>query len=562
MQAIGLMVLCLSSGVNASAGQLAQILAQPLEEVMTLGGDDRIIIPAGAAVNKYFTRPLHYPGMIERSSSTSSSTSLKGFEAASDLFNYFRFEQESGSAEACFKNSMCCIRDSIKHLWGPQRINRCLVFTTPSGSDAEMLPTFAALARHPSFFIDGHDEPLVTNIVIASGEVGSGTALAAGLKHFSSLVPSGNSVESGASIVGIADNLVDVVELKIRSDLGDLIRADLLEDHIASILQKVIEQEGQMGVLHMVHACKTGFGAPRENFVRAMKNRYKDKLVVVVDAAQLRMDESVVERWLDQNFWVLLTGSKFLGGPSFSAALLIPEDEAVLLAQVPVEKIPVGLGDYFTPSDCDEGFDNFKQALPVWYNVGLALRWQAALAQAGRFYLINQSARDRALEFWSFHVGEIIRDFSPRLILLEDIVDDDADQLSFAESVGKINSITSFFVSVKDERGVDTCLNMAELRKFHKLMTLDLQPFLPALTIKQRDIAKTACVIGQPVQVATTGKYQAVLRLAISVPELIKIINLKNFNTFVSTLEILRDDVLIIKKARLIADNWSVLRSV
>ncbi len=562
IQVVGFILLCLSPAVCECVEPLAQLLAQPLEVVMTQGGDDRIIIPAGAAVNKYFTGPLCDPRTIARSSSTSSSVSLSGFDAARKLFDRLRSAQAAGSAEQLFDLSMHAVREEIKHFWGSRALKPCSVITTPSGSDGEMLPAFAALARHSLWGIktDSEANHLVTNIVIASGEVGSGTALAAGLKHFSSLVPSGNLVVNGTSITGVTGNEVAVVELKIRDEQGVVIPADELENSIAIILQKAIEQEGQIGVLHMVHACKTGIGAPRENFVQAMKSLYKDKLVVVIDAAQLRMDEPVVSSWLDKGFWVVITGSKFLGGPSFSGAVLIPKDEAASFGQISAEKIPAGLGDYFTQADCDEYFDNFKQALPGWYNVGLVLRWQAALAEASRFYTTNSLRRDRGLALWARDVRAFI-DRSPILTLLENITKSEPSGV-FAENIGTCNTVISFGVRAQTAAGENNYLNMAQLRKVHQLMTLDLRPLLPGLSVQASDIAKTLCLIGQPVQIGTAGPCQAVLRMAIGAPELFKVTQFKKFDPAILINDVLIDDRVVIQKIELIANNWAVFNRV
>ncbi len=50
--------------------------------------------------------------------------------------------------------------------------------------------------------------------------------------------------------------------------------------------------------------------------------------MVVVDAAQLRVDSSVAGAWIDSGYWVLITVSKFIGGVSFSGALLVLQGDA------------------------------------------------------------------------------------------------------------------------------------------------------------------------------------------------------------------------------------------
>lgn len=77
---------------------------------------------------------------------------------------------------------------------------------------------------------------------------------------------------------------------------------------------------------------------------------------------------------------VALTGSKFMTGPTFSAALLIPPALAGRLRKRPV---PATLATYSTRADWPRGWDVAN--LPDIANFGLLLRWQAALAELRAF---------------------------------------------------------------------------------------------------------------------------------------------------------------------------------
>lgn len=554
---LGVCIVC----VVGTEGQMAQVnmvdLRVEIEDAMTRGGDDRLILSSRDGLNKYFTGPRLQPSVIARSSSTSSNISEQGLLAAEQLFEYLRAAQNIGGASRYFEFSMDQIRHQIKHFWGTMASWPCHVITTPSGSDAEMLPTLAALLRHDEWSPDANpDRPLVLNIVMASGEVGSGTVSASKLCHFSNLTPVGKVVVAGKQIDGVAAGTIEVAEIKIRDDRGALISADVMEGRLARMLQKAIEELGQKVVLHMVHACKTGFGAPRELFLRDMKQKYQDNLVIVVDAAQLRMSEVAVRAWLDAGFWVLLTGSKFLGGPSFAGAVLIPQDEAALLAAATVDTIPAGLGDYITPADCDEIFGNLQKVLPGWYNLGLALRWTAALAEADRFCNIPFARRDRGVSLWAQGTRGLVKR-SKCLKLLDDIVQDD-DSGSFNTCIGRCNSVVSFGVQVACA-GEYKFLNLVELRKVYELMTLDLNKQLKNLSPELQLVAATSCLIGQPVQIATAGPCTSVLRIAIAVPEIFKAIGHERVDPAVLVDELLYDDQLIVHKLDLIATHWAEL---
>lgn len=79
-----------------------------------------------------------------------------------------------------------------------------------------MIATLLALSRSVSFNQKQQQQqqqskPHVLNIVVASGEVGSGTANACGARHFSSGTPSGKKVTSGCPLEGIAEGDIEVI---------------------------------------------------------------------------------------------------------------------------------------------------------------------------------------------------------------------------------------------------------------------------------------------------------------------------------------------------------------
>ncbi|CAM9962835.1 unnamed protein product, partial [Discosporangium mesarthrocarpum] len=68
--------------------------------------------------------------------------------------------------------------------------------------------------------------PLVTSIISAAGEVGSGTAGAAGGKHFSKITPSGLMGHPEQRLEGVEEGEVEVVEIKPRSKEGAFLTSD------------------------------------------------------------------------------------------------------------------------------------------------------------------------------------------------------------------------------------------------------------------------------------------------------------------------------------------------
>lgn len=525
----------------------AERLQQHVEKLMTGGGDDRTLYLSGKNTNKYNTSAQPWSG-ISFSSSTSCNPSQTGFDAAVRLYKKMQ-QADQASWQTVFGGIMREIRNQMKLFWGD-----CAIMLTPSGTDAEFWPVVAALARHG----DPSQQKQVTNIIIAQGEVGTGTATAAGLQHFSNVVPSEASVTAEQPLAGVAPGAVDVVPFKIRDEHGNTADMDKLEQDISALLKRVIEDEHQIAILHMVHVSKTGYSGPRESFVTAMKQQYGDRLIVVVDAAHLRAKPEVIRGWLDSNFWVMVTGSKFAGGASFSGAVLIPNPDANLLSLNPAD-YPEGLKNYFTADDCDERFEVARLALSQHSNIGLALRWQTALDGLERFYALGSVQGDCVVAEWASAARSMIFE-SWSLELLEDLVTC-SDHGSFLTCVGKCNSVISFGIRIADGADELRYMNTAELKKVYWLMTQDLNPYLSELAVCESGVAAQRCLSGQPVDIATDGPCTSVLRIALAAPEIIAALEEKH-DPYVAARALAECTKLLVDKLDLIAEHWSQLQNV
>jgi selenocysteine lyase/cysteine desulfurase len=63
-----------------------------------------------------------------------------------------------------------------------------------------------------------------------------------------------------------------------------------------------------------------------------LRDRFGDRVEVLIDACQFRIAPATLAAYLAQGFLVAITGSKFLGGPTFSGALLVPPQAAERLS--------------------------------------------------------------------------------------------------------------------------------------------------------------------------------------------------------------------------------------
>jgi hypothetical protein len=111
-----------------------------------------------------------------------------------------------------------------------------------------------------------------------------------------------------------------------------------------------------------------------------------------------------VREFLRRGFMVAITGSKFFGGPPFSGSLLMPPS---ILARIGRLALPEGLADY--SSHLDWPRDLRAKTEMGWTsqaNLGLGLRWIAALSEMESFFALPGDLRSGILAYFE---GEVRR---------------------------------------------------------------------------------------------------------------------------------------------------------
>jgi hypothetical protein len=183
----------------------------------------------------------------------------------------------------------------------------------------------------------------------------------------------------------------------------------------------------------------------------------------LIDACQLRLSPAAIRGYLQHDLPVAITGSKFLGGPSFSGALLFPRRLAV---SVQDRRLPNAIGDYLCAADFPRGWA-MRDALPGRANLGMLLRWQAALFEWER--LLAVPTRDAGRIIYGF--ARAVEDRLRRDPALEQIAARALDRHvlevpdSLAEAIDKIPTIFPFLLTRRDAAGRKTgYLSSAEMR--------------------------------------------------------------------------------------------------
>jgi hypothetical protein len=120
-----------------------------------------------------------------------------------------------------------------------------------------------------------------------------------------------------------------------------------------------------------------------------------ERLTVLVDACQFRLSPDSLQAYLAQDFMVAITGSKFVGGPAFCGALLLPPGVARRSRRVPLD----ALGAYSSRFDWPPGWTPAK-VLQETVNLGVLLRWEASLVELRRFRALPDAAVHDFLQAW------------------------------------------------------------------------------------------------------------------------------------------------------------------
>ena len=158
--------------------------------------------------------------------------------------------------------------------------------------------TTTSLPLNYSLFDAGNG--IVYSYVTAAGEVGSGTPNAAGGRHFSTLAPRGNSQPNNGLLDGSTcsdeQGKVDVIPYKARDSGGCV---DFQEEKLLSDIRSKLEATANFVVLHIVCGSKTGLTYPSIATALALQKEFSKRIVVVVDACQLRCRLSAVARYAE-----------------------------------------------------------------------------------------------------------------------------------------------------------------------------------------------------------------------------------------------------------------------
>lgn len=460
------------------------VSASQLERLLCSGGDTRLDLEPATQRNRYASSPHPCPA-VPFGSCTSSTVSTRGYAAAWAAAQELQHaENPSAAAEERFG----AVRRRLRELLTlPDEVE---VAFAPSGTDVELLAL--ALAA-------GNSNRPIVNILVGAKEVGSGTPLAAAGKHYDCRTPSGLPVVVGQDIDTALAGRITLKTVDLRSPRGDMLCESEIDAAAIEICIEAFEADAIV-LLHVVAHSKTGVHAPSLSCVERLRS-ISDDLVIVVDAAQGRFSRRGLRDALKNNYLVLFTGSKFYGGPPFSGAILVPP--RFHPSECGITALPAGFRDYFTAAEMPESWDGIRDSLPAEANVGLLLRWCAAVAEMGAYYQVPSDLRLQVLRFFETETPRILG--ASKMIrmmpVFPPLYDDSSHRLLESKT-----TVFGFWVTPPGARGP---MGKEELKRLQFELAEDVSADTSA---PERRVLSHRFHIGQPVDLGHAG---FVLRVAL-----------------------------------------------
>jgi hypothetical protein len=486
---------------SAARGQRRADAGPPTaEQLLAEGGDARISLDPESAANKYGCRPYPDPDLAAFGSSTASVISEPGMAAAEELRHRLLRAAGKEPPAVTYARELHRVRDELLSLCGISDLAGVEVAFAASGTDVHLFAGQLAGG--------GRSAPGLA-VMIDAAETGSCVPAALAGRHFSDRAASGDAVDEGAAIVDAA--AIEVANVALRGDDGAPRRPASIDADVEALVAQAAAR-GRRVLLTLVDVSKTGLIAPSLACALELRQRFPDRVDVLVDACQFRIAPSTLRAYLQQGFMVAVTGSKFVTGPSFSGALFIPLTLARRFRAAP---LPRALRAYSVRADWPRDWAA-AAVLDDAPNFGLLLRWQAALAELRAFRAVPE---DDVIDFLQ-NFSRLIQDRLRRDPFFESLSAPPLDRraLDAPRSWDHVQTIFPFVIYRAQTGKGRAPLSREETMRVYRLLQTDLaeHPDFASAGLSDAAVSRR-CQLGQPVACGKRGGIEvSALRLCAS----------------------------------------------
>lgn len=518
---------------------IVENLAKPTEYLLMDGGDLRLNIDEINLLNKYGCRPFPRPEAFTFASSTATSVSNFAFDKTDKV----RSILIKDSLRNGFKNSTIkfseLLKNNLKKIF--ELKEECQIIFSPSGTDSSL-----EIAGITQVICDKD----ITHVLIASDETGSGVPSALRGCHFENTTALNYPVKKGDRIEGFRD--IDLIEIPFRDENGALKSASKLDEEVFNAVSKT-NALGRHVVLHTMDQSKLGYQSPSIEMMQSLDTLKGLSMQVIVDAAQLRLDPTDIQNYLNKGFIVSITGSKYFTGPPYSGALILPESVSKLI-NCATNKLPKGLTQYYNFSDWPTSWF-CSDDLPGGYNFGSYMRWNAAIVEMDRYFKTPVLYRNMGIEMFCNFIEDSIKEAS----FLEPVYANETKTNNFSSKefgIRNIRTIFPFFILNNEE-----VLSVDKVKKLYALLNSDISAQFKDAPLKIARLAAQKCHIGQAVNVKYSNDIQsAILRISLGARVISESWVNRDISLYFRNIELQMNQItVIIKKIELILDNPELL---
>ena len=345
-------------------------------EWLTEGGDERIFLNH-RGVNQYGCGLERDPRELSFSSSTASTMSAGAKAAVEAAFGSLGPLLDGNLPEPIYAERLAGFRTRFLNMNGWEDYDAPDLIFAPSGTDAHL---------YIACLLCGDASRPTLVITVEGSETGSRIPAAASACHFSNTSALGVSVVSGSSLTKRIS--VEHVSIRTRDGEGFVRPSAEVETEIVDHIRRA-SREGRRALLIVADVSKTGLISPEIRTVLRIRERWRDTVDVMIDACQFRLSAASLRAYIAQGFLLTVTGSKFVGGPAFSGLIICPPELSARLSRC---EIPPSLNAYANRAEWPLGWAA-RKTMHAGANLGLMLRWEAALFELERFYGVSENER-------------------------------------------------------------------------------------------------------------------------------------------------------------------------
>ncbi|MDE3208642.1 MAG: hypothetical protein KGL58_07355, partial [Pseudomonadota bacterium] len=335
-----------------------------LKTLLISGGDERLLLNPETGYNRYYCPPYPEDCQAAFGSTTASAISRSSYDKLKQYRNHLLRQLPCLHSTGLYEQEMQQLRLSFLNTGEFETNSRPDLIFAASGTDALYIAARLCASLN--------NQPL-SILMIEPTESGRGVPDA--LKgQWGTHQPTLHSDSPPSSIT--RTNLPDVYAIPFRQPDGSLRNSQEIDAGFVTLAEKAIAGN-RRALIVLTDVSKTGGLAPGLACCLKLAQQYPNNIHLLVDACQFRISPQTLKAYLSHGFMIALTGSKFLTGPAFSGALLIPDRLKERYRQGP---FPEKLAGYGARGDWPENWP-WRSKLPERANFGLLFRWTAALEE-------------------------------------------------------------------------------------------------------------------------------------------------------------------------------------